>query len=160
MFGIKKKKKKIIIIIFYKTRSVFALHSLSPLTSLTFLYCGWLRTEVGWRRTFFSLEPMRLRLSRSTWIRLGCMPETRAAFTTAQFSEFWLTSRISPPPRARTNPAETHQDLNSHTALIGKDENRKLIFSINVHCPPKVWKRSRKVGFWTILAWILIILHW
>ncbi len=24
-----------------------------------------------------------------------------------------------------------------------------------IHCPPKVWKRSRKVGFWIILAWIL-----
>ncbi len=26
---------------------------------------------------------------------------------------------------------------------------------IYIHCPPKVWKHPRKVGFWTILAWIL-----
>ncbi len=27
--------------------------------------------------------------------------------------------------------------------------------SFHIHCPPKVWKRPRKVGLWTILAWIL-----
>ncbi len=26
---------------------------------------------------------------------------------------------------------------------------------IYIYCPPKVWKHPRKVGFWTILAWIL-----
>ncbi len=27
------------------------------------------------------------------------------------------------------------------------------IYNVNdIHCPPKVWKRPRKVGFWTISA--------
>ncbi len=33
--------------------------------------------------------------------------------------------------------------------------NRSPLIYFNIHCPPKVWKRPRKVGFWTILAWIL-----
>ena len=32
------------------------------------------------------------------------MPATNAALTTAQFSEFMLTSRMSPPPLALTKP--------------------------------------------------------
>nr|CAD7568316.1 unnamed protein product [Timema californicum] len=42
--------------------------------------------------------------SLSTRIRLGYVPAQRAAFTTAQFSELVLRSRISPHPRALTNP--------------------------------------------------------
>lgn len=42
--------------------------------------------------------------SLSTRARLGQSPPVRAAFTTAQFSELLLTSRISPAPRVLTSP--------------------------------------------------------
>ncbi len=42
------------------------------------------------------------------------------------------------------------------TAGVGGTGNRIMIpkcipkYTFYIHCPPKVWKRPRKVGFWTI----------
>ncbi len=43
------------------------------------------------------------------------------------------------------------QTLRPHEWLFGEEHISKQK-SECIHCPPKVWKRPRKVGFWTILA--------
>ena len=58
----------------------------------TFNTTGNTYKEVSWLR------------SRSTRRMFGYKPAHSAAFTTAQFSELELRSRMSPPPRARTKP--------------------------------------------------------
>lgn len=104
-----------IFISFYSTKKIILQPSLQAKTWLhmnkliffpTSINLDWLRTDVGWKWTFFSLLLESREVSWLTLTRFGYMPATRAAFTTAQFSEFRLTSRISLPPRARTKPEE------------------------------------------------------
>jgi hypothetical protein len=48
------------------------------------------------------------------------MPATNAALTTAQFSEFVLTSRMSPPPRALTKPREGETKNTLYFSIVQK----------------------------------------
>ncbi|TNN53116.1 hypothetical protein EYF80_036698 [Liparis tanakae] len=90
---------------------------------LTSLGCAWFRMEVGWKWTFFSRLLENSEVSGSMCTRLGYMPATSAAFTTAQFSEFRFTSRMSLPPRARTKPraATTTTTTTTHVSVVPTD---------------------------------------
>lgn len=58
------------------------------------------------------------------------MPATNAALTTAQFSEFVLTSRMSPPPRALTKPRERKKN---YTNFFYLQKIFLCIFSKNLY---------------------------
>lgn len=74
------------------------LATLRQLRCPTSLKWDGLRTEVGWKCSFFFQLLDSRAASLSTWASLGYMPATSAAFTTAQFSEFTFTSRMSLAP--------------------------------------------------------------